>query len=202
MVTIARAAVLSAVIVGGGLYARSGGRERPVSRTPLASIPCVLDAWRCTGDSALDADSLAVLRADDYVNRGYVDRDGHTAALFVAYYDSQREGDAIHSPQNCLPGSGWEPLTTARVNLGLDGAPSPANEMIVQKALDRQVVVYWYEGRGRRIADEYLNRFWLVVDAVRLHRSNGALVRIVSSTAESSERFARAVSPHLSSYLP
>jgi EpsI family protein len=72
----------------------------------------------------------------------------------------------------------------------------------VQNGLDRQVVVYWYQGRGRRIAGDYVNKAWLVIDAMRLHRSDGGLVRIVAPSADVAERFARAVAPRLSAYLP
>lgn len=197
-----RAIVLSIVIAAGGAYARVGARsDVPVARARLSAFPCSVEAWHCTDDTPLDADSLAVLKADDYLNRGYADASGRRASLFVAYYDSQRQGDAIHSPLNCLPGSGWEPLTTTRINLGRD-VSMPANELIVEKALDREAVVYWYQGRGRRVANEYANRFWLVADAIRLHRSDGALVRVVSKAPDEAERFARALGARLTPYLP
>jgi EpsI family protein len=199
---ITRAIVLCFVIVAGGAYARVGARsDVPVARTQLSAFPCSVEGWRCTDDTPLDADSLAVLRADDYLNRGYEDAGGRSASLFIAYYDSQRQGDAIHSPLNCLPGSGWEPLTTTQINLGRD-VPAPANELIVEKGLDRDAVVYWYQGRGRRVANEYANRFWLVADAIRLHRSDGALVRVVSRTPDAAEQFARALGARLTPYLP
>jgi EpsI family protein len=200
---VARAAILAVVICAGGLYARHAGSEDVrVARTPLAALPCTVDTWRCTGDVPLDRESLDVLRVDDYLNRGYLDSNGRSAALFVGYYASQRQGDTIHSPLNCLPGSGWEPLATTSVDLGRDGVSLPANEVVVQNALDRQVVVYWYQGRGRRIANDYVNKFWLVVDAMRLHRSDGGIVRVIAPTADVAERFARDVMPRLSSYLP
>jgi EpsI family protein len=195
---VARAAVVAVVICAGGLFARrAGSHEIRAPRAPLTGMPCAVDTWRCTGDTPFDRESLDVLRVDDYVNRAYRDADGRSAALFVGYYASQRQGDTIHSPLNCLPGSGWEPVSSRAIDLG-----GPANEVVVQKGLDRQVVVYWYQGRGRRIAGDYLNKFWLVVDAMRLNRSDGGLVRVVAPTADGAERFARAVTPRLSPYLP
>ncbi len=199
----ARAAILALVIAGGGLYARqAGSREVHVPRAPLAALPCAIETWRCTQDVPLDRESLDVLRVDDYVNRGYHHPDGRAAALFVGYYASQRQGDTIHSPLNCLPGSGWEPIATTSVDLGRDGLRQPADEVVVQNALDRQIVVYWYQGRGRRIADDYVNKFWLIVDAMRQHRSDGGIVRVIASTPGAAEAFARDVAPRLSTYLP
>lgn len=200
---VARAAIIAVLICAGGVYARSAGsREIRVPRAPLSDVPCAIDAWRCAGDTPLDRESLDVLRVDDYLNRSYLDAAGRSAGLFVGYYASQRQGDTIHSPLNCLPGSGWEPISSRAVDLGRNGARLPAHEVVVQKGLDRQVVVYWYQGRGRRIAGDYLNKFWLVVDAMRLHRSDGGLVRVVAPTADAAEGFARALALRINPFLP
>lgn len=202
-IMVTRAAIVAILIVSGGLYARgAGSRDVPVPHAPLAGMPCGIDGWRCAGDTPLDRESLEILRVDDYINRSYVDPKGQPASLFVGYYASQRQGDTIHSPLNCLPGSGWEPISSSSVDLGRDGLHLPANEVVVQKALDREVVVYWYQGRGRRIAGDYMNKVWLVIDAMRLHRSDGGLVRVVAPTSRLAEGFARAVTPQLSNYLP
>jgi EpsI family protein len=198
----ARAAILAVVIFAGGLYARVGSRDVPIPHAALASLPCSIDGWRCAGDTPLDRESLAILRVDDYINRTYVDPEGRPAALFIGYYASQREGDTIHSPLNCLPGSGWQPIGSSSVDLGQNGLRLPASEVVIQKVLDREVVVYWYQGRGRRTAGDYANKAWLVLDAIRLHRSDGGLVRIVSPSAAVAEQFARALAPRLTPYLP
>ena len=200
---VARAAIVAVVVLLGGAYGRhAGSHDVPAPRTPLADMPCAIDGWRCAGDTPLDRESLDVLRVDDYLNRGYVDPAGRPAALFVGYYASQRQGDTIHSPLNCLPGSGWEPISSRAVDLGEHASRLPANEVVVQKGLDRQVVVYWYQGRGRQIAGDYLNKFWLVVDAMRLNRSDGGLVRVVAPSPDAAEGFARAVAPRIQAFLP
>lgn len=210
---IARAAVIAAIVLGAGAYAAvEQGPDRPVTREPLASLPCAIDRWSCGGDTPLDADTLAVLGVDDYLNRTYRTSDA-ALGLYVGYYASQRQGESIHSPQNCLPGAGWQPVSAARTTLEAGGDSLPVNRYLVQKGLDRQIVLYWYEGRGRVVANEYLNKLWLMVDQATLHRSNGALVRIVvpvngsdegalASASTSAEQFARAVYPRLSAHLP
>jgi len=176
----------------------------------------------------LDRKTLDVLKADDYLNRSYrspfsqegasrvspeIDAAGQTVGVYIAYYGSQRQGESIHSPQNCLPGSGWQPVSATRTTIDAGGTRLPVNRYVVQKGLERQVVLYWYQGRGRVVASEYLNKFWLMVDQARLHRSNAALVRIVAPAAGSSDQalqnasaaaddFARALYPRLSPYLP
>lgn len=250
---IVRAVTLSAVILAGGAMARMAHTPAsPISRTPLAAMPCAVDRWQCEGDNPLDRKALAVLAVDDYLNRTYshlppdhlrpdfaeassrprhsASRDGgqghggqeggshadsprSTVGLYIAYYGSQRQGESIHSPQNCLPGSGWQPVSSMRTTLDAAGASLPINRYVVQKGVERQVVLYWYQGRGRVVANEYLNKFWLMVDQARLGRSNAALVRIVAPAASADDKalhaasaaadqFARALYPRLSPYLP
>ena len=149
---------------------------------------------------------------DDYLHRTYAPRDADTAApidVYVAYYASQRQGDAIHSPLNCLPGTGWQPVTRERVRL-VSGASAgfSANRLVVQKGRDRQSVLYWYEGRGRRIASEYTNKLLLIIDGMRANRTDAALVRFttpIETTSEEAgarlEAFAAALDPMLARAL-
>jgi EpsI family protein len=212
---ILRAAAVAAVILAGGAYASlAQAPDGQVARAALASLPCAVERWTCAGDTPLDDRTLAVLGVDDYINRTYRSPEGGEAiGLYIGYYASQRQGEAIHSPQNCLPGSGWQPVSGARTTLDTGSGAIPINRYVVQKGLDRQVVLYWYQGRGRVVANEYLNKFWLMLDQGTLHRSNGALVRLVvpvngldagalASASASADTFARAMYPRLSPYLP
>ena len=106
--------------------------------------------------------------------------DWSPVGIYIGYYASQRQGDTIHSPQNCLPGAGWHPVETGVGNLQADGRTVTVNEFVIQKGLDRQVVFYWYQGRGRVVANEYANKAFLMLDAARLHRTNGGLVRLIA----------------------
>jgi len=211
---IARATVLALMVLSGGLYAvHAQGPDRTVARQSLAALPCTLDGWRCVSETPLDKDVLAVVGVDDYVNRTYATGAGSVIGLYIGYYASQRTGDSIHSPQNCLPGSGWQPVSSERTTIDAGGTTLPVNRYVVEKGLNRQVVLYWYQGRGRVVANEYANKFWLMVDQARLHRSNGSLVRVIapvsgltgsglSSASASADSFARLVYPRLSTYLP
>ena len=151
-----------------------------------------------------------MLGVDEYVNRTYVDRAGLPLNLYIGYYSSQRQGSTIHSPQNCLPGSGWQPIESSRIALNADRMTFPVNRYVIQKAMSRQVVYYWYQGRGRIVANDYANKLWLMLDAARLHRTNGSLVRIVvpqsSRLAGDADRvaaeFSRGIAPRLTAYLP
>ena len=207
-----RALVLATMIVAAGWYGTHvAGEERLVARQPLSTLPALIGSWHVVSDQPLEPDVLQVLGVDDYANRTYVDAAGVPVSLYVGYYASQRQGDTIHSPQNCLPGAGWEPVSYRREALEADGVAVPVNHYVIQKGLDRQVVLYWYEGRGRVVANEYANKLWLMVDAAWLHRTNGSLVRVivpartadqVPAAAAAARQFATALLPELGRYLP
>jgi EpsI family protein len=102
--------------------------------------------------------------------------------LFLAYFATQRAGDTVHSPQHCLPGAGWNPEQRTRITLALPGhRPFPANRYVISKAESRRLVLYWYWAHDRGVASEYWAKYYLVKDAIRMNRSDGALVRITIS---------------------
>jgi EpsI family protein len=191
-------------------------QERVPARQPLASIPTVLGDWRLQRDVQFDAETLAVLKPDDYISRSYIRDEGRqvsVADLYVGFYQTQRRGDTIHSPMNCLPGTGWQPVSTSRVLLTpAPGVSIDANRYIVQKGLDKRLVVYWYQSHGRSLASEYWSKAYLMWDAIRLNRTDGALVRVIApleprpgstvSREPAIAEFVRAVYPALHRVLP
>jgi EpsI family protein len=205
--------LVAALILTAGIYGtRVAGSERPVSRESLSSLPQEVGGWRAFEDRPIDDETMRVLGVDDYISRVYTRAGAPPVDLYIGYYASQRQGDTIHSPQNCLPGAGWQAVDNGRTELHLGGSPVTVNRYVIEKGLDRQVVLYWYQGRGRIVANEYANKLWLMVDAARLHRTNGSLVRVIApvmaaaggmaAADAAAAEFARGLYPHLSTYLP
>jgi EpsI family protein len=206
---VGRALIAAAMIVGAGVYANGAGSpERAPSRELLSTTPISVERWRGI-DTSLDDDVLAQLGVDDYINRRYIAADAPPVALYVGYYASQRQGDTIHSPQNCLPGAGWRPVMAERSTIDVDGRTIPVNRFIIQKGMDRQAVLYWYQGRSRVVASELANKAWLMLDAARLKRTDGGLVRLITPVSSSPAdafaaltTFSSALFPYLSTRLP
>jgi EpsI family protein len=193
--------------------------EHTPLREPLSGIPSNLGEWSGLDAAPLSQAVLDVLRVDEYVNRSYTAPGAPPVGLYVGYYASQRQGQTMHSPMNCMPGSGWEPAGRTRVNVEVPAAPGSAtrtvevNRVVVQKGLDRLIVVYWYQAHGRVVASEYWGKIYTVVDAIRLNRSDGAMVRLIvpvngqrADGEREAERvaleFARALFPAIGRYLP
>lgn len=153
---------------------------------PASGAAATAGSWELTRSERLSQDILDTLKANDYLMRDYRMRggrlDGSEAQLFIAYYRNQSAGDAMHSPKNCLPGAGWEPITSDRIPLAInapDGKPAVVNRYVVENSGARDVVLYWYQAQGRVIASEYWGKFYLVWDAMREHRRDGAIVRVI-----------------------
>jgi EpsI family protein len=192
------------------LYARTAP-EIMANREPLASFPKVLDN-RASVDVPIAQDVLDILGKGDFLLRIYRGPGQTDVDLFVAYFASQRAGETIHSPKNCLPGSGWSPVESKQVEVHLPGvAPFPANQYIIARGSDRRLVLYWYHAHNRAVASEYWAKFYLVADAIRFNRSDGSLVRMTTplgpgESADSARQrlmgFASSVVPELNRFIP
>jgi EpsI family protein len=133
------------------------------------------------------------------------------AYLFIAYFKSQRYGQAPHSPKNCLPGSGWEPVEDEIMTIPVEGRPPiETHRYVVEHGGDKSVVIYWYQSHNRVIAGEFSAKFWLVVDSIKYQRSDSALVRVIipvrNNDSEGATRFAvgfiQTMFPAISTQLP
>jgi EpsI family protein len=192
------------------LHARKG-REPSPARQPLSAFPTQIGGW--TGrDLGIDPSVREVLGPGEFLSRLYVRPDRPYVDLFIGYFPSQRTGSSIHSPRNCLPGSGWSPVQSGHVQLTqANHDPFSVNRYVVSKGLDRQLVLYWYQAHDRAVASEYWAKFYLVADAIRMNRTDGALIRIntpvlegesLDSAQQRAINFAQSILPKLNDYIP
>jgi len=185
-------------------------------RQSLEGLPMQLAGREGQRAADMDQKKLDILGVDDYISRVYYHRDSVPVSLYIGYYESQRTGETIHSPMNCMPGSGWNPVKNERISIPVEGGEIIVNRVTIRKGAVSQVVIYWYHSHGRVIASEYMGKIYLVLDAMRTSRTDAALVRIISpirtdapSQAEAEAEaekavieFTQALFPLLSDYLP
>lgn len=171
-------AVLLAGTAGMGFL--SHGEATPPAR-PMSDFPKDIGNYRAVQEFPFDQDTLKVLGVTDYLNRAYFSPTAGELGLYIGYFRTQRTGAAIHSPKNCLPGAGWQPTVSETYQLSLDdGRKVPVNLYVIRKDLDQQIVIYWYQSHGRVVASEYWGKYYMVADAIRLNRTDAALVRITA----------------------
>ncbi|HHJ14076.1 MAG TPA: VPLPA-CTERM-specific exosortase XrtD [Gammaproteobacteria bacterium] len=210
---LASVAVLVPALVAGKML---GTREEVIPQRPVfAEFPARIDGWRGHIDR-IESIYLDALKLDDYLLADFARTEGPNVPvnLYVAYYASQRAGESIHSPRSCIPGGGWKIVSVEPIVLegvAMNGKPVRANRTVIQKGETKQIVYYWFQGRGRNLVDEYRTKFYLLVDAVQKKRTDGALVRLTTMVLPAeSERdadsrlrsFATVALPVLDRYIP
>jgi len=184
-----RLLLLAAAFVATAIVVQNRRNERQVIPSePLRAFPLHIGPWAGRQAATLDERVVRVLGADDYLSRVYTAGTAGTTApvdLFIGFYGSQRTGAVIHSPLNCLPGAGWQPVSRRRLQMNVAGRQGisrrvEVNEVMVQQGEERQLAIYWYQERGRVVASEYTSRALMVLDAIRSGRTDGALVRVMT----------------------
>ena len=201
-----------------------GDSDRVPPSEPLHLMPETIGAW--TGQDLPIADEiLAVLGKGDFLNRVYYrsqsldvsQAEGRSGAnlpigLFIGYFPTQRTGQSIHSPQNCLPGAGWTFDSHRYTSVkDVNGKSYRVGEYLISNGEVRQFVIYWYQAHGRSIPNEYVARAYMVADAIRMDRTDGALVRVITQIAPTESvddarkrvvRFTSLMAPMLPRFIP
>jgi exosortase D (VPLPA-CTERM-specific) len=173
-----------AIVIGGIAVNWFATRSETVpDRQPLTQLSTKLGDWQQKGgDIRFDESVESVLKTTDYTMREYTLPDGRIANLYVGYYASQRTGATYHSPLNCLPGAGWVMKDPQRIDITTaDGRTFTANRYIIENGIYREVMIYWYQGRGHTEASEYRDKVNTVLDSITRSRSDGAIVRVMTS---------------------
>jgi len=181
----------------------------PIRHT-LADFPQRLGDYHLSDAFQSSAAELAILGVDDYIQYNYINGAGERINLYVGYYNAVGVTGSYHSPKNCLPGGGWNIYATRQVPLNIGGKQTAIAEMLIKNGADQQVVMYWYQNRGRVIASEYWEKFWLVKDAVFMGRRDGAFIRVmtyasngqVAAAEQRVQQFSEMVLPVLNDFLP
>jgi EpsI family protein len=208
-----RFCLVATLLAGVGIFLQARSRAETLPpRKDLASFPRQVGGW-LGRDVIIQPGILEVLGAGEFLQRLYVRAPQEPYIdLFLAFFPTQRTYSTVHSPKNCLPGVGWTPIDSSRMQLlDLGGKSITVNRYLIAKGLDRQVVLYWYQAHGRAVASEYWAKFYLVADAIKMNRTDGALIRIVTPLASGEDvssgqqrvvEFAQKILPYLETYIP
>jgi EpsI family protein len=206
------AIVVSVLLFAQAILLYSSIRQEVIPTSPpLSEFPRLNDGWQMVQEGVVDAETQAVLRADDTLTRVYA-KDSHGVSLFIAAFKSQRTGKAPHSPKNCLPGSGWVPSVSDEISVEVPGRdPITVNRYLVARGDSKSLVLYWYQSRDRAVASEYSAKLYVIADAIKLNRTDTALVRIIVPLAPDTDQatatklaaeFVRSFYPKIRASLP
>ncbi|NOX95457.1 MAG: VPLPA-CTERM-specific exosortase XrtD [Alphaproteobacteria bacterium] len=207
------AIAISVALLAAGAYVHFGVSNvlRIPERVDLAQLNYEFPGWK-SDIQEVDKQTLEVLGADDFLITNLTSPDRESFNLYIAYLNMQRHGHSWHSPRQCIPGGGWQivsheivPTTTA------SGREFHFNRIIIENRGSRQLLYYWYDQRGRKIANEFVMKIALIFDAVRIRRTDGAMIRIMTpidsgEPLETADQrllgFMRELEPKLPAYIP
>lgn len=203
-----------------------GDTDRVLPSEPLSRMPETFGVWTAR-DLPLDDETLSVLGKGDFLNRIYTAMQplAPTAgtvlskpalaapiSLFIGYFSTQRTGQTMHSPQHCLPGAGWTFDSQKYVNLqDVNGKKYKVGEYLISNGESKQFVIYWYQAHGRSVPNEYIAKLYMVTDAIRTNRTDGALVRVITpvlpneplqSAEDRAIHFTQQMAPNLPRFIP
>lgn len=168
-----------------GLIKLRGDTDHVPFSQPLADFPLTLGPWRGQ-NIAIPQESLDILGKGFFLNRLYqnsVENNTPPVGLFIGYFPTQRSGQSIHSPQNCLPGSGWSFESSGTTEFAAAGQQYRVGEYIISNGVVRQEVLYWYRSHGRNISNDYLAKFHMLKDSIMYNRTDAALIRVITPLA-------------------
>ena len=199
----------------------SHGENIPLNK-PFSTFPKQIGEW--TGKEAHFSQRIyEVLGVDDSIVCNYSAPSGYHSSgsqieLYIGFYRSQRKGELIHSPKNCMPGAGWDFTKTRKISIPFHDRQKQnvrqgtitVNNILLQKGTEKLVMFYWYQGRGRVMTSEYMQKIYLVTDSITKHRTDEAFVRILSPVMNGSEEetvrhlqdFTERLLPLLQEYIP
>lgn len=176
---------------------------------PFETFPTEIGNWKGI-KTQLEPNILKVVGVDDYILGNY-QQYNISINLYVGFYKTQKEGDLIHSPKNCLPGAGWNITQTSVETVMLENGKKPIKviKLMLEKGVQKQIVLYWFQSRGRIISSEYMQKIWLVIDSITRHRTDGSFVRLIApvvkdeaTTLKTLKDFINELHPILDDYIP
>ncbi|MGD9245341.1 MAG: EpsI family protein [Desulfobacterales bacterium] len=189
-------------------------REKIPAKKNLDQFPLKIEEWTADRHLTMAQSFIDRLDLSEYVIANYYDRIGKKVNFYVAYYESQRKGESIHSPATCLPGSGWSFDQSGTVKItGVSGNNGnyEINRAVMQLGRNRQITYYWFPVRGRILYNAYQLKIYNFWDALTRQRTDGALVRLITRVYEDEkledaekrlQNFVRDVVPVLEEYIP
>jgi EpsI family protein len=209
MTTKYRYYVVYALLTAAGLFVYlHGDLAVPVNR-PLAEIPQQQGVWRMVNQTRFDDQVLEVLKPTDYLARSYVDRDGNRLGFYLGYHGGGPDSGPIHSPKHCLPGSGWQEISTETGALSVGGQNINHVRAVYQNGYNRELFLYWFQVKGKTLGNEYALKVAEMVNSVFHNRRDSAFIRISLPFTEDqdkavalAEQFVRDFYPHIVEVLP
>lgn len=180
----------------------------PTNR-PLTTFPVQIGNWRMSGESFMTDQVINVLKPTDYLMRNYANDAGEKITLYVGYHGGGKESGEIHSPKQCLPGSGWNESYTQKTVININNKKIPIVRSVYQKGASKEIFIYWFQVMDKTLNNEYTLKFAEIINSAFYRRRDAAFIRVSipfeideEKARISGENFVKDISPVLVNYLP
>lgn len=173
----------------------------PMKRS-FEGFPGVVSQWRMTSESQLSDNVQAVLKASEVLMRQYVNPQGEKVDLYIGYHDGGQGSGEIHSPKHCLPGSGWQELSSSRTQIAAGDEKLNLVRAVYQKGDSRELFMYWYQVRGKTLSEELSLKAAEIANSVLYRRRDASFIRISIPFQSSEEKAAQLGERFVSDFLP
>lgn len=173
----------------------------PMKRS-FEGFPGVVSQWRMTSESQLSDNVQAVLKASEVLMRQYVNQQGEKVDLYIGYHDGGQGSGEIHSPKHCLPGSGWQELSSSRTQIAAGDEKLNLVRAVYQKGDSRELFMYWYQVRGKTLSEELSLKAAEIANSVLYRRRDASFIRISIPFQSSEEKAAQLGERFVSDFLP
>lgn len=203
--------IVAMVILAAAIFLQARKGAETVKHA--GSLPSKIGDWTAT-DIPISQEELDILGPGEYLQRNYENKSQPQPSinLLIPFFPAQSAGDTIHSPDHCLLGAGWFPVSRERIHLARpDGSSIPVNRYVVSSMGERELVLYWFQAHDRVVASEWSAKYYLVSDSIHLHRSDGAMVRLMTPMLDGESpdaaqarmmQFGSQLLPLLDNYIP
>ncbi len=198
------------IILGlAAIYVYTRSEAAVPTNKPLDLFPQRAGSWSMIGQARFDEQILDVLKPSDYLSRTYEDQDGNRLSLYIGFHDGGPQSGPIHSPKQCLPGSGWNRLKDEVKSVDVTGQEIPYVAAIYQKDIEKQLFLYWFQVREQILTNEYALKLAMVKNSILDNRRDSAFIRLSVMSGEDEtqavalgEQFIRDFYPAIHASLP
>ena len=173
----------------------------PLHRS-FGEFPASVAGWRMAGQSTLSQDVIKMLRPTEYLSRRYVAEDGTAVDLYLSYFDGGRNSGGIHSPKNCMPGSGWTELSTRRSSMDMGGETLKLVQAVYAMGQHREVINYWFAMRGQTMSDEYSLKLSEITGSMFHNRRDQSFIRISVHAKDNVDAAQKRIEVFLQDFYP
>ncbi len=197
------------LIIVTGLYIKLHSDVEVPINIPFSEFPISSLGWQMMSQFVLDEEDLRVLKATDYLNREYIDHQGHHVYLYIGYHNGGKDSGSIHSPRHCLPSSGWVNIRSEKISLEIENRKLSLVRAIYRKDGENMLFLYWYQVKEKSLTDEYSLKLAEIMNSLFKRRRESALIRIsvpfVANEKDASSvgiKFVKDFYPTIESFLP